>query len=375
MVRSHTQELLAGPRLRSTCDRCHAQKLRCVKTVDLQKCLRCAKHRTSCTFSARSQRKVREPEREHATADRTAPLALSTSLLVDDSPCSVAGLPNTTSPSFDSWTMDFSNLFPTESVGSMSTSLEGQDTQPLAIADAIRELANLNVRLYNHFCTLPAPLHSENTVQTPDFSVNRFFAIDETFTLTRSLITLLKRLQLSLDDPLSSDASIDQATTLLILSCYHRLLDVYGSIASNIRSCSQNPQLPWPGEEPAVRLPPLQIGSYIPAQLQNSKPEGSPSLSTVSMHMMVMLTLSTQLCEQLREIITGGLDQIYSEHMPSFGMTGSSLHAHVSDMIIQKPSRIFDDKARRDLDQRWYTLTNQFSNAKQAVVLFSAASM
>jgi hypothetical protein len=303
-------------------------------------------------------------------------MALSGGLFVPDSPAlSLASPPSASPSSFDTWTMDFSNMFSTENMGTTSALVDGQDKQPLAVADAVRELADLNVRLYNPSCTLPVPVHSGSTPQPVDSSRSRFFAIDETFKLTRALITILKRLQLSLDDPLSGVTSIDQATTLLILSCYHRLLDVYECIASNIRSCSQNPQLPWPGEEPAVRLPSLQVGSYVPAQLQNSAPDQSLSLSTVSLHMMVMLTLSSQLCEELRGIVTGGLSQLCSEHMPSFGVGGSSLHAHVSDLVMENPSQIFDEKARQDLDQRWCTLTAQLLNAKQAVVLFSAASI
>lgn len=272
--------------------------------------------------------------------------------------------------------MDFSTLFPAANLSNESApTVVNQDIEPLAISDAVRELADLNVRLYDHFSTLPAPLQSNNAIQAPSLQQSRLFAIDETFTLTSALITLLKRLHLFLNAHQASGPSIDQATTLLILSCYHRLLDIHESIARNIQSCSQNPQLPWPGEEPAVRLPPLQVGSYAPSQLQDTKPEKPLSLANVSMHMMVMLMLSSQLCEQLREIITDELEQVCSEQMPSLGMVGSSLHTHVSDMIVRGPSRIFDDKTRSDLDQRWRTLTDQLSNARQAVILFSAASI
>ncbi|PVH97450.1 hypothetical protein DM02DRAFT_685075 [Periconia macrospinosa] len=256
MVRSHTQELLAGPRPRATCDRCQAQKLRCVKTKDQPECLRCAKHKTSCTFSVRKQRRTRDSEAENTIAETALPVVPH----AHGSEFSVAGTPsNISSPSLDTWAMDFNSLFATENLHTLSTPLEPQHHQSLGVLDIIRELAEVNVRLHDHFCTLSTHTHPESSGSTSDGQTSRFFAIDETFTLTNNFITLVRRLQMSLDDPVNIGISIDQATTLLILSCFHRLMDIYSFIAGSIQSCSQNPQLPLEGDQPAVCLPSLQV--------------------------------------------------------------------------------------------------------------------
>jgi hypothetical protein len=377
MVRSHTHELFAGPRPRTTCDRCHAQKLRCVKSDDQPACLRCTKHSTSCTFSVRTKRKTRDAK--SALTGTTSPMPSPSPLLIQGSELSLTDLPGMPlSLGQDAWAMDLGNLFAAESLDHMSTgsSIEAQNSQCSATLDIVRELGTMNVRLYDHFCTLPAPSHHANdSHSTPDPSSPGSFAVDETFTLTNTFIMLLRQLQVSLNDPVNAGASMDQATTFLILSCFHRLMDIHGFIATSIQGCSQNPQMPLPGEQPLVTLPPMQVGSYTPAQLQRNGTERPASLSTVSMHMMVVLTLSSQLCQQLHEIITSGLEQYNGEHTFGLGSTAISTNSHVSDMLIHRSPLVFNDQARMDIDQRWNTLTGQFQAAKQAVVLCSAMSI
>jgi len=46
---------------RSACDRCHSQKLRCLKRTDVDGCIRCHKARATCIFSP-SLRKFRSPD-------------------------------------------------------------------------------------------------------------------------------------------------------------------------------------------------------------------------------------------------------------------------------------------------------------------------
>jgi hypothetical protein len=43
-------------KVRAACNRCHAQKLRCVRKADQAKCERCRKLHTSCKFSPRAPR-------------------------------------------------------------------------------------------------------------------------------------------------------------------------------------------------------------------------------------------------------------------------------------------------------------------------------
>jgi hypothetical protein len=372
MVRSHSQELLAGPRLRTTCDRCHVQKLRCLKTVDQVTCIRCTKHKTSCTFSVRTQRKARALDAKDTLKERESTMPSPAPLLIRSSELSTTNSTSiASSPTIDAWAMDFNTLFATESLDSLSTLVGTQNSH----FDVIRELANMNVALNDHFYTLPVTIRPGDSVRAADSQSPSYFAIDETFSLTNTFITLLKQLRISLNSPTNHGASIDHATTLLVLSCFHRFMDIYGSIANRTQACAQDPQMPLPGDQPAVRLPPLQLGSYVPAQLQHDGPENPISLSTISMHMMVVLTLSFQLCQQLREVISGGLDHISRGNAYTFGNMGPSLDADVPDMLVHRPSPMFNDQARLDIDQRWSALTAQFQTAKQAVVLCSAMSM
>lgn len=403
MVRSHTQELLAGPRTRATCDRCHAQKLRCVKSADHPDCLRCAKHGTSCIFSIRTRRRIRDPSEgssaftdamsltrspaapspgylpAQGSTEATSLVPSSTCLSLQGAQLSLAGMPSMQSPvNHDAWAMDFNNLFAADGLDPVSTvtSIEARNSPDCTTLDIVRELGSLNVRLYDHFCTLPTPPHHARDSNPASGPKSRgCFAVDETFTLTNAFIMLLRQLQVSLNDPVNAGASMDQATTFLILSCFHRLMDIHGFIANSIQGCSQNPQMPLPGEQPLVTLPPLQLGSFTPQQLQRDGTERPPSLSTISLHMTVVLTMSSQLCHQLHEIITSGLEEFNGEH--TFGLSNTMISAEpqLSDLLLPKPSLVSNAQARMEIDQRWSVLTGQFRTAKQAVIMCSATAM
>jgi hypothetical protein len=403
MVRSHTQELLTGPRTRTTCDRCHAQKLRCVKSADLPDCLRCSKHGALCIFSVRIKRRIRDSSEgnsvftdeislarspaapppgylpSQASAEATPLVPFSACIPLQGSQLSLAGMPSMHSPvNHDAWAMDFTNLFAADSLDPMSTttSVEGRSNSDSTTLDIVRELGSLNVRSYDHFCTLlMLSRHAKDTTPASNSKDPECFAIDETFTLTNTFIMLLRQLLVSLNDPLNGGASIDQATTCLILSCFHRLMDIHGFIANSIRECSQHPPMPLPGEQPLVTLPPLQLGSFTPPQLQRDGTEKPPSLSTISIHMMVLLTISSQLCHQLYDIITSGLDESNGEHTFGLGNAMISAEPHISDLLLPKPHLVSNFQARVEIDQRWSVLIGQFQMAKQAVFICSATTL
>lgn len=278
----------------------------------------------------------------------------------------------------DAWAMDFNSLFAADSLDPMSavTSVEAHNSPDSATLDIVRELGSLNVRLYDHFCTLPTlPHHAKAATPASGPKSPGCFAVDETFTLTNTFIMLLRQLQVSLNDPVNAGASMDQATTFLILSCFHRLMDIHGFIANSIQGCSQDPQMPLPGEQSLVTLPPLQLGSFTPPQLHRDSTDNPPSLSTISMHMMVVLTMSSQLCHQLHEIITSGLEELNGEHTFGLGNAMTSTEPQVSDLLLPKPSLVSNAQARVEIDQRWSVLTGHFRTAKQAVVMCSATAM
>ena len=53
-------------KIRSACNRCHSQKLRCVKNIGQVSCQRCLKLKSSCRFGPRAPRASLKP-REQAT--------------------------------------------------------------------------------------------------------------------------------------------------------------------------------------------------------------------------------------------------------------------------------------------------------------------
>lgn len=244
-----------------------------------------------------------------------------------------------------------------------------QFLSPLTVADAVRELADLNVRLFDHYSTLPPPLQqggapSDEPVQ------DRLFAIDQTFTLTRTLIGILKRFYAYLDGCGIDSSPVDEATALLILSCCYRLMDIYESIIRNIQSCSQNPKVPLPGEQPVITLPSFQIGSYTASQLYASETASAPSMATISLQMMVLLMISSQLCEELRGVISTGMGRVQGENITGVDVGHDRLHL---DVIPNRGDSctIFDGKMEKRLQDRWHALMEQMSNTKHSLVLFS----
>ncbi|KAF2874838.1 hypothetical protein BDV95DRAFT_300101 [Massariosphaeria phaeospora] len=367
MVRNHTQELLMGPQHRRSCDRCHAQKMRCVKgnSPHDDRCLRCAKQGALCQYSPRVRRRAERTPETAATSPSSSSTTSSQPLgphhadYASHDPLFSAGadafpVDHTAMPTPDClapWGAVWSpSTFNNMELGQLPAMglfdlpamnvMAELDTSPLSVADSVRELADLNVRLFDHSCTLP-------TQPSGQGGRGRLFAIDQTFTLTKTLITILKRLYAYLDESGPESRPIDQATALLILSCHCRLMDLYESIFGGIQSCSQNPQLTPPEAESGLTLPPLRFGSYSAPELQPL-----PSLSTVAMHMTVVLMISAQLCKQLRETIGAGMGRVEGQ-----------------------PISIFDDATQQTLRQRWGALGEKISSTQQSLMLFSVTSV
>lgn len=66
---------ISPAKVRAACNRCHAQKLRCMKKDGQEKCERCHKLRTSCRFSPRAPRSSLK-QTEPAIGNLQEPFAL-----------------------------------------------------------------------------------------------------------------------------------------------------------------------------------------------------------------------------------------------------------------------------------------------------------
>ncbi|ORY10471.1 hypothetical protein BCR34DRAFT_566736 [Clohesyomyces aquaticus] len=392
MVRSHTRELLAPPPLRNACDRCHTQKLRCLKAPQGDTCLRCAKFGARCIFSARTPRRRMRPQfsddKAHGEPEAVAPSIIEQTLSRPDFMAAATPANHLPQPSlfmdmehFHSSTTD---LFALPDFTGTSTEHQLWDFQeppllldetPQTMANAVRELADLNVRLLDHAATLPPPLNSSYPQALP---LGKLFAIDQTFTLTKSLIAILKGLSTGLGQNCANDGSIDRATVFLFLSCYYRLADIYESIFVHMRTCAQDPHHPTPEQE-VVTLPLLQIGSYIPTQMPNTVSGSPPPISAFSMHMIMVLILSTHLCEQLRDVIAIGIRCAQSGNLVlqtvETGFDQDSLHSNVGNLEGGSEGSDFNEMGWKAMWKRSNELSELMRLAKQVIMRFSLASL
>ena len=306
------------------------------------------------------------------------------------------------------------------------------DSGRSSVADAVRELADMNVRLFEHAATLP-PRSGHGVVNQPAEELSRsgapregkLFAIDQTFTLTKNLIDILKRLYKHIDQSLagpSTDTSVDpmlyseisdkdssplaqlseasllhprtqatpdcahtprldQATVLLILSCYYRLMDIYESIFGHMQACAKHSTTPISDDGRTVTLPPLQVGSYASPMLEKTDMGAPPSLSAISMHMMVIFMLSSQLCDQLREVIGEGIGRTRGrghegwEAPTALSSVGDALHSSVGEMARSGLQMSFQDKAWDAMWERSGGLSDQMRRTRQVLMRFSIASI
>lgn len=191
------------------------------------------------------------------------------------------------------WSLfDFSHLIPPEVTPSgdqWGHELQDALPDPPSNTSSVRQLADLNVQLYEHSKTLP-PLHV-SFADLPLFTEGRLFAIDDTFKMTQSLVTLIQHLYTDTDVN-DSHPIPDQGTALLVLSCANRVFDIYDNILHHMRECIQHCTAPVYADGKSIVLPPLRIGSFSP-----------PKTTTVTMHMLMVVVMASGLFDQLQEAL------------------------------------------------------------------------
>jgi hypothetical protein len=97
----------------------------------------------------------------------------------------------------------------------------------------------------------------------------------------------------------------DEATILIFLSCYCRLTDIYVSVFKLMQACMNSPKPPMIDKDYVVVLPQLQVGSYI-APCISVDSNASLSSSTTSIYMLMTTMFSSQLYDQLAEVMRAG---------------------------------------------------------------------
>ncbi|KAK2798321.1 hypothetical protein FQN50_008877 [Emmonsiellopsis sp. PD_5] len=375
--------------IRSACDRCHAQKLRCERRHGQDSCARCVRLEASCIFSPRHPRTVTRPPRprlkhqgpvnekcgralsglEGTSADRAAdtfhiPLQEGTdsqSLELDNRFQLDLAIPESLDTSHRGWSdtdllvpgtsfqgdeqfsfLEFCNDLDVSrspfqhetamSVPCTSTSIPPDGDAPAAkdiMRDTpttptqyVRQLADLNVGLCENAAKLPP-----ESIKPSDVIASlggRVLAIEDSFRLIQSLMDVVNAVYSwphapteqipqgsATPSPFSfitrnttctrgsrlgpiapSDRVPDQATVLLVLSCYERAMDIFQIVLTHIESCLKNPVLPISSNGSPALLPQLQIGSFQP-----------PTESAAAMKMLLFLIMAQQLFDQLQHVL------------------------------------------------------------------------
>ncbi len=96
-------------------------------------------------------------------------------------------------------------------------------------------------------------------------------------------------------EPPPSHPPLDQGTVLLILSCYHRLVDIYEGIFGHMQACIKHSITPITEDGQTFRLPPLKVGDYV-----------APASAAIAMQMMLVIRMSSQLFDQMQEVMGAG---------------------------------------------------------------------
>ncbi|KAK9257618.1 hypothetical protein V1519DRAFT_477652, partial [Lipomyces tetrasporus] len=363
-VSSGAESHNAPGKTRSACNRCHSQKLRCVRNIGQVSCERCLRLRTSCRFGPRAPRaSLKSPQRAAAAqAEWQIPLSGSASIPTPNlhADAMIAGVSDSEwlfSPSADTdisegranmppdlcypiqdysdmqdlcWSGVFSdsrNVNQLNQGGSADLDLTRINKNIISQANslpspgtpdfqmrtendrlgtpppsAVRDLANLNVALYE--CATQLPCMHKAGVDSPSNCSGgsrkmALFAIDDLFRLTGEFINVVKCLsptmcetgptlssmdpeqlgtqpilslistnqqlsqrstQTDVGPPSRSFSHLDEATMHMVISCHCRLIEIYVALFHMMQACVEYSLAPRLGKDWAIVLPRLQFG-------------------------------------------------------------------------------------------------------------------
>ncbi|KAI0097801.1 hypothetical protein F4776DRAFT_533847 [Hypoxylon sp. NC0597] len=378
------------PIQRSACDRCHGQKLRCMRTASGGACIRCAKARATCTWSpslrckrrgSRSEVLGNPSDGQNGFTDSSDGLNPRNSVDEDHAPllsdpvnafcqfpqpdtdfnfgtdafqCDstlwstplLAGSTSGSSPtlvvSTNSPPQSTSQTAPRDSLStwqdrfnrewamlsaeqyslpksviledqSESPKLQEQDAPGLSLA-IIKGLSDLNVELFSLSSAVPKPPTS--TTQPLSWK-DKDFAIDKTFQLSQKFIEALDRLYprhqgSTAIDHVSSPvqgppAQFDDASFLLVLSCYQRLIETYDDIFGNMQACLDRSAITAP--EDYVPMPDMKVGSF---SLPNSSALQITLVLQLARHLIKRMDFIIKALDQSRNLTSCDANDLMS---------------------------------------------------------------
>jgi len=212
----------------------------------------------------------------------------------------------------------------------------------------VRQLADLNVQLYEHAETLP-PLSMATRDRTPTLD-GRMFAIDKTFGMTQTLIDVINRLYPRAGT--SSEFVPDQGTVLLLLSCANRVFDIYEVIFGHMRGCIQHQLTPVTADGKTLMLPQLRIGTFAP-----------PTPAAIAMHMLMVVMMASSLFDQLQEVLGVWRGATSDHKWGSLGRTEVELAVGTASHVPD-----FTDEARSEVSRRASVVAGEIVSTRQLLL-------
>ncbi|KAA8652846.1 Zn(II)2Cys6 transcription factor domain-containing protein [Aspergillus tanneri] len=293
---------------RSACNRCHAQKLRCVRQPGQLHCERCLKLDTICQFARRAPRGSKK--RQSAQTPEQPTVNPNVSMLPTRTDIdSVLGLWPVQDDSSDPLRLSNSDVF-NQGVHFETTTEESllwspdslplsnliQDQEIVAIRSpspvtSIHELANLSI----------ADATRQNTCNSREMMP---FVFDELFRLTTGFIDIITQIL--------SGRLADEATTLMVGSCYSRLLRIYTTIFSLVQRCIRHSPPPPRNPDWVIILPQVQMGSVLTSPAIRVDAETTVSSDKASMYMSMIVVFSWQLWARMTDTVKGHAAEVVS---------------------------------------------------------------
>ncbi|KAL7918407.1 hypothetical protein ACQKWADRAFT_304164 [Trichoderma austrokoningii] len=300
------------PSIRSSCDRCHRQKLRCRRNAESATCNRCQRLKAPCHYSRRGSKpstvyRAVDVSGEAPSQGVAEEIGLEESNLL--SPCvsdalqSIGGFQNISWPGLlpGSDALDTFNYswdaFPLARDASYSYPLveDRQDSDPRDVFDrrcrASKRLAALSVALYES--VMPFPMleklfvAAERTTTAEKTRQTVRLIFDELFTHTKDFNTIMQSLH------------PDEALVSLIFSCHCQLAEAYTSVLNMIQAYLDHTIAPPADTNWAVVLPRLQVGSVALPSLQVDNKHPVSSKATCRMYATSIITVTALLWTQM----------------------------------------------------------------------------
>ncbi|KAH8124612.1 hypothetical protein LI328DRAFT_166951 [Trichoderma asperelloides] len=380
-----------GPGIRSSCDRCHRQKLRCRRDAESATCNRCQRLKAPCQYSRRGSKSLSTVFRAVGISDESPsqgwvtlateeigslPLPASRTFNLDEITRLSPRIANTLYSSSSSQDLSWPGILPaiTEDSHGLDSFICNWDAFPFAhdsscgnslVESSIdvrvqkhdsdlrddfeircrvsKRLATLSVELYAS--VMPIPILEKirvaaETVTTVENKSRQTVKLifDDLFKHTKDFNHIIQSLSSAPGQGAQTTLIPDEALMSLIFSCHCQLTEAYKSLLNMIRACIEHSIAPALDTGWAVILPRLQVGSVaLPSlQVDNKNPVSSKATSHMYMTSItaVMALLWTQMMSAVKAVVTNQEDFL-------------SIYGSTSAVMWDAMSRRTDEVMRR----------------------------